>query len=110
MPFDCMRKLQRSNSPSISFFKWVHNTPHACTPTASLQEEVLKDYGIEWDRVLLTTLGVANKRLYELRLQTATVSGLPMHACMPPPPMAHALHLLAARVVFCTYFSEPTSH
>jgi hypothetical protein len=36
----------------------------------------MKDYGIEWDRVLLTTLGVANKRLYELRLQTAVVGGV----------------------------------
>jgi hypothetical protein len=33
----------------------------------------MRDYGLEWDRVLLTTLGVANKRLYELRLQTAQV-------------------------------------
>lgn len=31
---------------------------------------MLKDYGVEWDRVLVTTLGVANLRLYELRLQT----------------------------------------
>jgi hypothetical protein len=30
----------------------------------------MRDYGLEWDRRLLTTLGVANKRLYELRLQT----------------------------------------
>lgn len=34
------------------------------------QQEVMKSYGLEWDRVLTTTLGVANKRLYELRLQT----------------------------------------
>ena len=34
---------------------------------------MLQDYGIEWDRVLLTTLGVANKRVYELRMQTAQV-------------------------------------
>jgi hypothetical protein len=38
-----------------------------------LQGEVLSQYGLEWDRVLLTTLGVANSRLYELRLQTAQV-------------------------------------
>ena len=31
----------------------------------------MASYGLEWDRVLLTTLGVANKRLYELRMQTA---------------------------------------
>jgi len=40
-----------------------------------MQGEVLQEYGLEWDRVLLTTLGVANKRLYELRLQTAQVRG-----------------------------------
>ena len=27
----------------------------------------MDSYGVEWDRVLITTLGVANKRLYELR-------------------------------------------
>jgi len=42
------------------------------SPYVATRAEVLRDYGIEWDRVLLTTLGVANKRLYELRLQTAT--------------------------------------
>lgn len=41
------------------------------SPYVATRGEVMKDYGIEWDRVLLTTLGVANKRLYELRLQTA---------------------------------------
>ncbi|KAJ9520801.1 hypothetical protein QJQ45_013982 [Haematococcus lacustris] len=40
-------------------------------PYVATQAEVLKDYGVEWDRVLLTTLGVANNRLYELRMQTA---------------------------------------
>ncbi len=30
-------------------------------------EQVMDSYGVEWDRVLCTTLGVANKRLYELR-------------------------------------------
>lgn len=32
----------------------------------------MRDFGVEWDRRLLTTLGVANKRLYELRLQTSS--------------------------------------
>lgn len=36
------------------------------------QGEVMKDYGLEWDRRFITTLGVANKRLYELRLQTSS--------------------------------------
>ena len=31
-------------------------------------------YGIEWDRRLSTTLGVANNRLYELRLQSASTA------------------------------------
>lgn len=39
-------------------------------PYLATQGEVMKNYGVEWDRRLLTTLGVANKRLYELRLQT----------------------------------------
>lgn len=42
---------------------------------------MLQDYGLEWDRVLLTTLGVANKRLYELRLQTAEVGWARLHGC-----------------------------
>eukprot|EP00197_Chlamydomonas_leiostraca_P014695 CAMPEP_0202867810 /NCGR_PEP_ID=MMETSP1391-20130828/9638_1 /ASSEMBLY_ACC=CAM_ASM_000867 /TAXON_ID=1034604 /ORGANISM="Chlamydomonas leiostraca, Strain SAG 11-49" /LENGTH=283 /DNA_ID=CAMNT_0049547881 /DNA_START=171 /DNA_END=1024 /DNA_ORIENTATION=+ len=40
-------------------------------PYVATQSEVMRDYGLEWDRILLTTLSVANKRLYELRLQTA---------------------------------------
>ena len=40
-------------------------------PYVATREEVMKDYGVEWDRILLTTLGVANQRLYELRIQTA---------------------------------------
>lgn len=44
----------------------THHTHHT-------QGEVLKEYGKEWDRVLITTLAVANKRLYELRLQTSAV-------------------------------------
>lgn len=43
-------------------------------PYVATRGEVMKDYGIEWDRRLLTTLGVANKRLYELRLQTNSPS------------------------------------
>lgn len=39
-------------------------------PYLATQGEVMKNYGVEWDRQLLTTLGVANNRLYELRLQT----------------------------------------
>lgn len=41
-------------------------------PYVATQEEVMKDYGLEWDRQLITTLGVANQRLYELRLQTSS--------------------------------------
>jgi hypothetical protein len=43
-------------------------------PYVATRSEVMKDYGVEWDRRLLTTLGVANKRLYELRLQTNSPS------------------------------------
>jgi hypothetical protein len=32
----------------------------------------MNQYGLEWDRRLTTTLGVANNRLYELRLQSAS--------------------------------------
>ena len=39
-------------------------------PAPAPPQEVAKYYGVEWDRVLCTTLGVANKRLYSLRLQT----------------------------------------
>lgn len=40
-------------------------------PYVATQAEVMTQYGLEWDRVLSTTLGVANGRLYELRLQSA---------------------------------------
>lgn len=40
-------------------------------PYVATQAEVMSQYGVEWDRRLLTTLGVANNRLYQLRLQTA---------------------------------------
>ena len=36
--------------------------------------QVMTKYGIEWDRRLSTTLGVANNRLYELRLQSASTA------------------------------------
>jgi PsbP len=44
------------------------------SPYVATQGELMADYGVEWDRRLLTTLGVANKRLYELRLQTDAAS------------------------------------
>ncbi|GLC38129.1 Lumenal PsbP-like protein [Pleodorina starrii] len=37
---------------------------------AATRAEVLRDYSLEWDRTLSTVLGVANNRLYTLRLQT----------------------------------------
>ncbi len=40
-------------------------------PYVATQAEVMSQYGVEWDRRLLTTLGVANSRLYSLRLQTS---------------------------------------
>ncbi len=39
------------------------------SPLAATQAEVNSTFVMEWDRRLLTTLGVAGKRLYELRLQ-----------------------------------------
>ncbi|EFJ47398.1 hypothetical protein VOLCADRAFT_61541 [Volvox carteri f. nagariensis] len=39
---------------------------------AATRAEVLRDYSLEWDRTLSTVLGVANNRLYTLRLQTAS--------------------------------------
>jgi hypothetical protein len=39
-------------------------------PYVATQAEVMSQYGVEWDRRLLTTLGAANNRLYQLRLQT----------------------------------------
>lgn len=38
---------------------------------AVTQAEVQAGVELEWDRRFLTVLGVAGKRLYELRLQTA---------------------------------------
>jgi len=38
---------------------------------AVTQAEVDKGVELEWDRRFVTVLGVASKRLYELRLQTA---------------------------------------
>lgn len=43
-------------------------------PLASTQSEVDAGQELEWDRRLLTTLGVANKRLYEMRIQTLSAS------------------------------------
>ncbi|KAI8468302.1 MAG: lumenal PsbP-like protein [Monoraphidium minutum] len=39
---------------------------------ATTQREVMSQYGLEWDRRLSTTLGVANNRLYTLRVQSAS--------------------------------------
>lgn len=39
------------------------------SPLAQTQAEIDSTFVMEWDRRLLWTLGVANKRLYELRLQ-----------------------------------------
>lgn len=39
------------------------------SPLAQTQAEIDSTFIMEWDRRLLFTLGVANKRLYELRLQ-----------------------------------------
>lgn len=44
------------------------------SPYVASRTDVLKDYGLEWDRTLSTTLGVSNQRLYELRLQSPTGS------------------------------------
>jgi len=40
------------------------------SPYVVSSAEMLSDFGVEWDRRLMTTLGVANKRLYSLRMQT----------------------------------------
>jgi hypothetical protein len=61
-----------------------------------MQGEVMRDYGLEWDRVLLTTLSVANKRLYELRLQTAKVRAQQLLAA------AGAAAIGAAAAVTCS--------
>jgi hypothetical protein len=41
-------------------------------PYVVTQQEIMDSYGLEWQRELLTVLGVANKRLYEFRLQADT--------------------------------------
>ena len=43
-------------------------------PYVASREEVLRDYGLEWDRTLSTVLGVSNQRLYQMRLQTPTAT------------------------------------
>lgn len=55
---------------------------------------------LEWDRRLLTTLGTANKRLYELRVQTAAAKreASEARACgpaglWPPYPLTRFLSL-----------------
>lgn len=49
----------------VRMTSYASRNPYMSTPG-----EVMKDYGIEWDRRLVTTLGVANNRLYELRMQS----------------------------------------
>jgi uncharacterized lipoprotein NlpE involved in copper resistance len=44
------------------------------SPLASTQAEVNATVEKEWDRVLLTTLGVAGKRVYEMRVQSPSTS------------------------------------
>ena len=44
------------------------------SPLASTQAEVSATVEKEWDRVLLTTLGVAGKRVYEMRVQSPSTS------------------------------------
>lgn len=44
------------------------------SPLASTQAEINATFEKEWDRMLLTTLGVAGKRVYELRLQSPIAS------------------------------------
>jgi hypothetical protein len=50
---------------SIRMASYASRNPYVAT-----QAEVMTQYGLEWDRRLSTTLGVANGRLYELRLQS----------------------------------------
>ena len=52
-------------SPIRLFFNLSPSSPPPLY--TATREEVMENYGVEWDRVLITTLGVANKRLYELR-------------------------------------------
>lgn len=51
--------------PQIRMSSYASRNPYVSTVN-----ERMDGYGLEWDRRLLTTLGVANNRLYELRLQT----------------------------------------
>lgn len=44
------------------------------SPLASTQAEVNATVEKEWDRVLLTTLGVAGKRVYEMRVQSPSTT------------------------------------
>eukprot|EP00955_Chlamydomonas_euryale_P066339 359517-Chlamydomonas_euryale.AAC.28 len=57
------------HSKTLGLFRVVWTFQGCASP-----EEVLRDYGVEWDRVLCTTLGTANMRLYELRFQTAAAT------------------------------------
>lgn len=43
-----------------------------CARSHRSQAEVQAEYGVEWDRRYVTVLGVANQRLYEMRLQTSS--------------------------------------
>lgn len=44
--------------PQIRMTSFASRNPYVSTPA-----ERMGSYGVEWDRVLCTTLGVANKRL-----------------------------------------------
>lgn len=48
---------------------YVNNNQFGITPEERVQY-------LEWDRILLATLGVANRRLYQLRVQTPTATFL----------------------------------
>ena len=48
---------------------YVNNNQYGITPEERVQY-------LEWDRILLATLGVANRRLYQLRVQTPTATFL----------------------------------
>ena len=80
------------------------------SPLAQTQAEINSTFVMEWDRRLLFTLGVANRRLYELRLQAPEAkfedsevhapvfpARIPRPALRPPPgPACLALILLHA--------------
>jgi hypothetical protein len=71
----CWLALVGAHRLTVWFCWWlrlqVRMTSYASrNPYMSTPGEVMKDYGIEWDRRLVTTLGVANNRLYELRMQS----------------------------------------